>query len=114
MTIQYRNQGFTLTTSNLTTVLTISVTAVAIVKSVSIANISTGAVIGKAKLHATRAPAADYIFFEQNISGKTTVQAANQVLNLEAGDGLKVQAASASTLEGVISYALLDRSQENG
>ena len=113
MTIQYRNQGFTLPTSNLTTVLTISVTAVAIVKSVSIANISTGAVIGKVKLRDGSAPA-DYIFFEQNISGKTTVQAANQVLNLEAGDGLKVQAASASTLEGVISYALLDRSQENG
>jgi hypothetical protein len=32
MTIQYKNQGFTLTTTNLTTLLTINTSSVAIVK----------------------------------------------------------------------------------
>ena len=43
---------------------------------------------------------------------KTTEQAANQVLNLEGGDGIKAQ--GTAQVEGVISYALIDRSQENG
>jgi hypothetical protein len=38
MTIQYKNQGFSLTTSNLTTVLTINVTSVGIVKSINLTN----------------------------------------------------------------------------
>ena len=38
MTIQYKNQGFSLTTTNLTTVLTINTSSVAIVKSISLTN----------------------------------------------------------------------------
>ena len=36
-------------------------------------------------------------------------------LNLEAGDAITVQAATGSNkIQGAITYALLDRSQENG
>ena len=35
-------------------------------------------------------------------------------LNLEAGDAIKMQAATSDEISGVVSYALLDRSQENG
>jgi hypothetical protein len=35
-------------------------------------------------------------------------------LNMEADDILEVQAATANEITGVISYALIDRSQENG
>jgi hypothetical protein len=38
MTIQYKNQGFILDTTNLTTILTINTSSVAIVKSISITN----------------------------------------------------------------------------
>ncbi len=113
MTIQYKNQGFNLTTSNLTTVLNISVTAVAIVKSVSVANTSSGAVEVTFKIR-DRSATTDFNFFTQSLGAKTTQKVAGQVLNLEAGDAIKAQAASANTLQGVISYALLDRSQENG
>ena len=45
MTIQYKNQGFALVNANSTVVLTVPTTAVAIVKSISIANTSTGNVL---------------------------------------------------------------------
>jgi len=35
-------------------------------------------------------------------------------LNLEAGDVIKMQADTANEITGVVSYALIDRSQENG
>jgi len=36
------------------------------------------------------------------------------ILNLEAGDVLKMQADSANEITGQVSYLLVDRSQENG
>ena len=38
----------------------------------------------------------------------------SDTLALEASDVLKIQAGSANEITGVISYALIDRSQENG
>jgi hypothetical protein len=35
-------------------------------------------------------------------------------LNMEADDILKVQADTSNAITGVVSYALIDRSQENG
>ena len=35
-------------------------------------------------------------------------------LNMEANDVLKVQADTANEITGAVSYALIDRSQENG
>jgi hypothetical protein len=35
-------------------------------------------------------------------------------LNMEASDILKVQADTSNAITGVVSYALIDRSQENG
>jgi hypothetical protein len=35
-------------------------------------------------------------------------------LNMEASDILKIQADTANAITGVVSYALIDRSQENG
>ena len=43
------------------------------------------------------------------------VNASPQGINLEAGDAVTVQAATGSNkIQGVISYAQIDRSQENG
>jgi hypothetical protein len=38
----------------------------------------------------------------------------NQTLVLEEGDAIKMTAGTADELQGIISYAQIDRSQENG
>ena len=49
------------------------------------------------------------------MAAKTQVNATPQGINLEAGDAITVTAASGSNkIQGAISYAQLDRSQENG
>ena len=35
-------------------------------------------------------------------------------LNLEAGDAIKMQASAANEITGVVSYALINRENENG
>ena len=113
MTIQYKNQGFSLTTSNLTTVLTINVTSVGIVKSINITNEHNSNNLVELYLHDVSA-GVDYEFFHKDLTADATEQCAGQVLNLEAGDSIKAQTETANTVKGVISYALIDRSQENG
>ena len=109
----YKNQGFILTTSNLTTVLTINTSSVAIVKSISITNEHSSNNLTEMYLHDVSA-GVDYEFFHKDLTADATDQTAGNVLNLEAGDSIKVQAETANTVKGVISYLLIDRSQENG
>ena len=45
---------------------------------------------------------------------KETVDMLKNTLNLEAGDAIKMQASTADEITGIISYALIDRSQQNG
>ena len=113
MTIQYKNQGFNLTTSNLTTVLTINTSSVAIVKSIPITNEHSNKVLTELYVHDSSA-ATDYEFYHSEVSADTTVLGVQGALNLEAGDSIKAQVDVANTVKGVISYALIDRSQENG
>mgnify|MGYP005990632621 FL=1 len=57
----------------------------------------------------------EYEFFRDEIAAKSQVNATPQGLNLEAGDAITVTSATGSnTIQGVISYAQIDRSQENG
>ena len=44
----------------------------------------------------------------------TTTDIINHTLILEASDILKMTAGTANEIQGIISYAQLDRSQENG
>ena len=49
------------------------------------------------------------------MAAKSQVNATPQGLNLEAGDAITVQAATGSnTIQGAISYALINRENENG
>jgi len=109
----YKNQGFYLTTTNLTTVLTINTSSVAIVKSISVTNEHNSNNLTEMYLHDSSA-STDYEFFHKDLVADATEQAAGQVLNLEAGDGIKVKTEVANSVNGVISYLLIDRSQENG
>jgi hypothetical protein len=112
MTIQYQNETFNLTTTNITTVLTIPTSAVGIVKTVqavhnTASNVDTDLLIRK------NGAGAD-VLISHEILNKNTVNMLKNTLNLEAGDAIKMQADTANEITGVVSYALLDRSQQNG
>ena len=54
-------------------------------------------------------------FLETTWLAKSQVNATPQGLNLEAGDAITVQAATGSNkIQGAISYALINRENENG
>ena len=113
MTIQYKNASKILSDTAMTTVLTITTSAIAIIKSVYISNNSTGAVLANCDLRDSSATT-DIEFFRKDIPATSTVNATEQGLNLEAGDAIKVQAETADKLEVVVSYALINRENENG
>jgi hypothetical protein len=108
----YKNQGFVLGTT-LTTILTINTSSVGIVKSISVTNEHNNNNLVEMFLHDASA-SANFEFFHIDMGADTTEQAAGQVLNLEAGDSIKAQAEVSGVAKGVISYLLIDRSQENG
>ena len=57
----------------------------------------------------------EYEFFRDDVAAKSQINASPEGLNLEAGDAITVQAATGSNkIQGLISYALIDRSQQNG
>ena len=113
MTIFYKVQGYNLTTTNLTTVLTINVSSVAIVKEISVANDDNAAVELNYFFRDSSA-STDYKFYHTNVPANSHDNAVHNVLVLEAGDSLKFQADTSDVISGQISYALINRSQQNG
>ena len=108
----YKNQGFILGTT-LTTVLNINASSVAIVKSISVTNEHNNNNLIEMFVH-DASVTTNFEFFHVDMGADTTQQAAGQVLNLEAGDSILAQAEVTGVAKGVISYLLIDRSQENG
>ena len=116
MTIRYKNQGFKQASTGKTTVFTCPSNATVIVKSVYCANndASSGVLVNMNLVDSSDS-STEYEFFRDEVAAKSQVNATPQGLNLEAGDAITVQAATGSnTIQGAISFALLDRSQENG
>ena len=116
MTIQYKNQGFKQTGTSKTTALTCPSNAPIIIKSIYCANNdASSAILVNMNLVDSSDSNTEYEFFRDDIAAKTQVNATSNGLNLEAGDAVTVQAATGSSkIQGAISYALIDRSQENG
>ena len=112
MTIQYRNETFDLTTTNVTTVLTVTTSSVAIVKTVQAVHDTASAVDTDLFIRKNGAGADVQIGHES--LNKETVNMLKNTLNLEAGDVIKMQAGTANEISGIVSYALIDRSQQNG
>ena len=111
MTIQYKSESFDLTTTNLTTVLTISTSAVAIVKTVQASHMDASNV--DADLYLKKSGGSDVEIGHAQLNKSMENMIVN-TLNLEAGDVIKMQADTANEVTGAVSYALIDRSQENG
>ncbi len=116
MTIQYKNQGFKQADVNKATVLTCPTDGVIIVKSVYCANNdASSSIVVQMNLVDSSDSSTEYEFFRDDLAAKSQVNATPQGLNLEAGDAITVQAATGSNkIQGAISYALIDRSQQNG
>jgi hypothetical protein len=113
MSIFYKNQGFNLTTTANTTVLTIDAQSRALVKNVAITNYSNQHIDVTAYVYDSSA-ANSYEFFNGEVPPDCTFNAAGTLLILEESDAIKIQAETSTSIQGVISYALLNRTQENG
>ena len=111
MTIRYKSETFDLTTTNVTPVLTCPIDATIIVKSIqavhdTASNVDTHALVTKSGGSAVK------VSYEE--LNKATVNMVKGSLNLEASDILSMQASAANEITGIVNYALIDRSQENG
>jgi len=116
MTIRYKNQGFKQASTSKTTVLTCPTDGTIIVKSIYCANndASSGIVVNMNFVDSSDS-STEYEFFRDEVGAKSQVNASPQGLNLEAGDAITVQAATGSSkIQGLISYALINRENENG
>jgi hypothetical protein len=107
----YKSDTFDLTTTNLTTVLTINASSIAIVRSVQVCVIDNTNV--DIDLFLKKSGGSD-IEIAHKLLNKSTENIAIPVINMEAGDILKIQADNANKASGQVSYLLIDRSQENG
>ena len=116
MTIQYKNQGFKQTDTSKITVFTCPTNATVIIKSIYCANNdASSAILVNMNFVDSSDSSTEYEFFRDDVAAKSQVNASPQGLNLEAGDAITVQAATGSSkIQGLLNYALIDRSQENG
>ena len=113
MAINYKNQGYDLTTTILTTVLTINTSTVAIIKEISVANDHNNTVDADYFFH-DASTSTSYKFYHTKIAADSHDNAVHNSLVLEEGDYLQFQANTANVISGQISYALLSRTGENG
>ena len=116
MSIFYKNQGFKQSGTGKATVLTCPTDGQIIVKSVYCANNdASSAILVNMNFVDSSDSSAEYEFFRDDLAAKSQVNASPQGLNLEAGDAITVQAATGSNkIQGLISYALINRENENG
>ena len=116
MSIFYKNQGFKQVDTSKTTALTCPTDGTIIVKSIyCVNNDASSGILVNMNLVDSSDSSTEYEFFRDEVAAKTQVNATPQGLNLEAGDAITVQAATGSSkIQGVISYALINRENENG
>ena len=111
MTIRYKSETFDLTTTDVTPILTCPSDATIIVKSIQAVHDTASNVDTHALLTKSGGSAVKIAYEELN---KATANMVKGSLNLEASDILSMQAGAANEITGIVSYALIDRSQENG
>ena len=111
MTIRYKSETFDLTTTDVTPILTCPSDATIIVKSIQAVHDTASNVDTHALLTKSGGSAVKIAYEELN---KATANMVKGSLNLEASDVLSMQAGAANEITGIVSYALIDRSQENG
>ena len=99
----YKNAGFNLTTTNLTTVYTVPTDRTAIIKSIQLNNDDASAI--QTEISVTDSSAsATYKIYHKDLAADTTDNGVVAPLVLESGDIVKIQVATANKIEGIISY----------
>ena len=111
MTIRYKSETFDLTTTNVTTILTCPADATIIGKYLQICHQAGGNIVVDVFLQKSGGSDVDIAHQTLSAGFENFIKSS---LNMEASDILKVQADTANEITGSISYALIDRSQENG
>jgi len=112
MTIRYKSDTFALSTTNITNILTCPANATIIVKNIETVHDTASNV--DTDLFIRKSGAGSDVQLAHKQMNKETFNFALETINLEASDILKMQADTADEISGLISYALIDRSQENG
>ena len=112
MTITYKSATFDLDTTNVTTILTVPSNATVIAKSVQAVH-NTASNVDVDLILTKSGDTTNYIIGHALLNASMTNLVLN-TLNLEADDVLKMQADTANEITGVVTYALLDRSNQNG
>ena len=111
MTIRYKSETYDLTTTNITTVLTCPANATILVKSLQASHQNASNVDVDAYLQKSGGSNVEISHAQLN---KSFTNMVSETLAMEASDVLKIQADTADEITGAVSYALIDRSQENG
>tara|TARA_R100000908_G_scaffold60143_1_gene37286 strand:+ start:90 stop:425 length:336 start_codon:yes stop_codon:yes gene_type:complete len=111
MTIRYKSDTYDLTTSNITTILTCPADGTILVKSLQTSHQSASNVDVDVYLQKSGGSNVEISHAQLN---KSFTNMVSETLAMEASDVLKIQADTANEITGVVSYAQIDRSQENG
>ena len=99
----YKNSGFNLSNTNLTTIYTVPTNRTAILKSIQINNDDASAI--QTEIFFTDSSASQtYKIYHKDLAADTTDNGVVAPLVLESGDILKIQVATANKIEGVVSY----------
>ena len=99
----YKNAGINLTTTSLTTVYTVPTNRTAIIKNIQISNEHSSNNLVEVFITDSSA-SATYEIFHESMAADSTTNAALAPIILESGDALKIQAANANVVEGIVSY----------
>jgi len=104
----YKNSMFDLTTTNKTSVYTCPANTTALIKTVQITNIGTGNI--EVEMFATDDSDSDaeHELAHVSLSSKTVDNLAKGTIVLEAGDVLKLKAATADKIAGIVSVLEID------
>ena len=100
----YKNAMFDLTTTDKTTVYTCPTDRTALVKSIQITNIHSGTIEVEAFTTDSSASNAEHEVAHISLGSKTVDNLVKGTMVLESGDALKVKAASANNIAGIVSY----------
>lgn len=113
MTIQYKNAGINLATTDTTNVLTSPSGARCLVKQIQVDN-SSGSPVDLSVQVTDTSASATFAIWRKAIAANSVENIITQTLALEESDILKMTAGTGGEIQGIISYAQIDRSQENG
>lgn len=100
----YKNAMFDLTTTNKTTVYTCPTDRTTLIKSIQITNIHSGAVEVEGFTTDSSNSGAEHEVAHISLGSKTIDNLVKGTMVLESGDTLKLKAASANNIAGIVSY----------